>query len=271
MSDRSARPPKRPPELLVRATVGLGLMALALAAVVLGGWIFWLLVAAMAMVMIAEWADLVGTAARDKRGAMLALVVPLTVMSPAAWGPGWFALGIVGAAAVFVAAVFKPRALGLGMVYVGAPVLALLVIRENREFGLIYTLWSLALVWMCDIGAYFAGKFIGGPKLAPMISPNKTWAGLIGGIAAASAFGWVLHWQYGLAMRLTLATPILALLAQGGDLFESWLKRRAGTKDSGTLFPGHGGALDRLDGLVPVAPVAAFLVVIVPLLYVWRP
>ncbi|HWU72973.1 MAG TPA: phosphatidate cytidylyltransferase, partial [Sphingomonas sp.] len=84
MSDLSARPPKRPPELLVRAAVGLGLMALALAAVVLGGWIFWLLVAAMAMVMIAEWADLVGAAARDKRGAMLALVVPLTVMSPAA-------------------------------------------------------------------------------------------------------------------------------------------------------------------------------------------
>ena len=271
MTDRPARPPKRPPELLVRAAVGLGLMALALAAIVLGGWTFWLVVSAMAMVMIAEWADLIGSTARDKRGAMLALVVPLTVMSPATWGPGWFALGIVGATAVFVAAVFKPRALGFGMLYVGLPVLALLVIRENEEFGLIYTLWTLALVWMCDIGAYFAGRKIGGPKLAPAVSPNKTWAGLIGGVVLATVFAWVLHWQYGLALRLTLATPVLAVIAQGGDLFESWLKRRAGMKDSGTLFPGHGGVLDRLDGLVPVAPVAACLVVVVPLLYAWRP
>lgn len=271
MTDRPARPQKRPPELLVRAAVGACLMVFALAAIVLGGWIFWLVVSAMAMVMVAEWADLVGAPARDKRGAMLTLVVPLTVMSPATWGPGWFALGIVGAAAVFVGAVFKPRLLGLGMLYVGLPVLALLVIRENREFGLIYTLWTLALVWMCDIGAYFAGRLIGGAKLAPSISPNKTWAGLAGGVALAALFGAIMHWQYGLATRLTLATPFLALLAQGGDLFESWLKRRAGMKDSGTLFPGHGGVLDRLDGLVPVAPVAAFLVVIIPILYTWRP
>ena len=271
MTDRPARPQKRPPELLVRAAVGACLMVFALAAIVLGGWIFWLVVSAMAMVMVAEWADLVGAPARDKRGAMLTLVVPLTVMSPATWGPGWFALGIVGGAAVFAGAVFRPRLLGLGMLYVGLPVLALLVIRENREFGLIYTLWTLALVWMCDIGAYFAGRLIGGAKLAPSISPNKTWAGLAGGVALAALFGAIMHWQYGLATRLTLATPFLALLAQGGDLFESWLKRRAGMKDSGTLFPGHGGVLDRLDGLVPVAPVAAFLVVIVPILYTWRP
>jgi phosphatidate cytidylyltransferase len=271
VTDRPARPQKRPPELLIRAAVGVGLIVFALAAIILGHWIFWLVIAAMAMIMIAEWADLAGASARDKRGAMLTLVVPLTVMSPAAWGPGWFALGIVGAAAVFVAAVFRSRLLALGMVYVCLPVLALLVIRENREFGLIYTLWTLALVWMCDIGAYFAGRHIGGPKLAPAISPNKTWAGLIGGIALATAFGAFMHWQYGLALRLTLATPFLAAIAQGGDLFESWLKRRAGTKDSGTLFPGHGGVLDRLDGLVPVAPIAAFLVVILPLLYAWRP
>ncbi len=271
MIDSPARPPKRPPELLVRAAVGIALMAFALAAVVLGGWIFWLVVGAMAMVMIAEWADLVGASARDKRGAMLALVVPLAIMSPAAAGPGWFALGIVGATAVFVAAVMKPRLLALGLLYVGLPVLALLVIRAHGEFGLIYTLWTLALVWMCDIGAYFAGRKIGGPKLAPVVSPNKTWAGLAGGIVLASLFAAVMHWQYGLALRLTLATPLLAAIAQGGDLFESWLKRRAGTKDSGSLFPGHGGVLDRLDGLVPVAPAAAFLVVIVPLLYTWRP
>ena len=262
---------RKPPELLVRVAVGLALMALALAAVVLGGWIFWIVVAAMALIMIAEWVDLVGARALDKRAAMLTMVVPLTVMSPATWGPGWFALGIVGASAVFVAAIFKPRTLGAGMLYVGLPVLALLAIRARPEFGLLYTLWTLALVWTCDTGAYFAGRFIGGPKLAPVISPNKTWAGLIGGVALATMFAIILHWQWGLAWRLTLATPLLALLAQGGDLFESWLKRRAGMKDSGTLFPGHGGVLDRLDGLVPVAPVAAFLIIVVPLLYVWRP
>ena len=271
MSETPAPAPKRPPELLIRAAVGVGLMAMALAAIVLGHGIFWLVVAAMALIMIAEWADLVGSSARDKRAAMLTLVVPLSVMSPWAWGPGWFALGIVGGSALFVGALFRPKALALGMLYVGLPVLALLVIRERPDFGLVYTLWTLALVWACDIGAYFAGKFIGGPKLAPVISPNKTWAGLIGGLALATLFGWIMHWQYGLAMRLTLATPVLALLAQCGDLFESWLKRKAGMKDSGTLFPGHGGVLDRLDGLVPVAPLAAFLIVVVPWLYVWRP
>ena len=223
------------------------------------------------MIMIAEWADLAGAGAKDKRLAMLTLVVPLTVMSPWAWGPGWFALGIVLAATIFLAIVAKSRPLAGGMIYVGVPVLGLLVIREQPLYGAVYTLWTLALVWMCDIGAYFAGKYIGGPKLAPTISPNKTWAGLIGGVALASVFAAIMHWQFGLALRLTFATPLLAVLAQGGDLFESWLKRRAGRKDSGTLFPGHGGVLDRLDGLVPVAPVAAFLVVIVPLLYTWRP
>jgi phosphatidate cytidylyltransferase len=124
----------------------------------------------------------------------------------------------------------------------------------------------LSLVWATDIGAFFAGRSIGGPKLAPKLSPNKTWAGLIGGIVAASLLAIVLHVQYGLPWRMTLATPFLAVLAQGGDLYESWLKRRAGVKDSGNILPGHGGLLDRLDGVVPVAPVAALLVV-APYLY----
>jgi phosphatidate cytidylyltransferase len=86
-------------------------------------------------------------------------------------------------------------------------------------------------------------------------------------VVAASLFGAAMHWQYGLPWRLTLATPVLAVLAQAGDFYESWLKRRAGVKDSGNILPGHGGVLDRLDGLVPVAPVAAFLAVAVPRLY----
>ena len=105
-----------------------------------------------------------------------------------------------------------------------------------------------------------------GPKLEPTISPNKTWAGLIGGVVAAALVGLAMHVAYGLPLRLTLATPILAVLAQAGDLYESHLKRRAGVKDSGSIIPGHGGVLDRLDGLVPVAPVAALLVVLPALL-----
>ena len=263
----TAARPGKPPELLVRAAVGLALVAVALAALVLGGWGFWLLVVVMAMVMLAEWAGLVGARPQERRLALLALVVPLAIMAPGGAGPGFLALGLVGAAFFFIGAVTRKAALAAGALYVGIPVLSLLLIREQRDFGLIYALWTLALVWMCDIGAYFAGRMIGGPKLAPAISPNKTWAGLIGGVALASLFAAFMHWQLGLAMRLTLATPVLAVIAQGGDLFESWLKRRVGAKDSGTILPGHGGVLDRLDGLVPVAPVAAFLVVVVPRLY----
>jgi phosphatidate cytidylyltransferase len=151
--------------------------------------------------------------------------------------------------------------LAAGELYIGLPILALLLIRHQKE-GVVFTLWTLALVWTCDIGAFFAGRFIGGPKLAPGISPNKTWAGLIGGVALASIFGAAMHYYLGLPWRLTLATPVLAVLSQAGDLFESWLKRRAGVKDSGVILPGHGGILDRLDGLVPVAPLAALLVIL---------
>ena len=139
--------------------------------------------------------------------------------------------------------------------------LALVLINRQHE-GLAWTFWAMALVWGCDIGAFFAGRTFGGPKLAPRLSPNKTWSGLIGGVLLASVVGALMHWRFGLPLRMTLATPGLAVVAQGGDLFESWLKRRAGVKDSGTILPGHGGVLDRLDGLVPVAPLAALLVVL---------
>ncbi len=265
------RAARKPPELLVRAGVGFALAALGFAAVILGHWAFWLLISAMAVIMIAEWGDLFRADGRTKYAAALILFAPLSVMSPFAWGPGSFSLGILLAAAIFTGVALRPRVMAAGMLYVGLPVLSLLLIREQPQFGILYTVWAITLVSMCDIGAYFTGRLIGGPKLAPVISPNKTWAGLIGGIALASLFAAALNWQFGLAWRLTLATPVLGLLAAAGDLFESWLKRRAGMKDSGNVFPGHGGVLDRLDGLVPVAPVAAFLVVIVPQLYaLWR-
>jgi phosphatidate cytidylyltransferase len=122
-------------------------------------------------------------------------------------------------------------------------------------------LWIIGIVWATDTAAYFAGRPIGGPKLAPRISPNKTWAGLAGGVLASAAIGVVF------ALSTSILTPWLvvfisagmAVVEQAGDLFESWVKRRFGVKDSGTLIPGHGGVLDRVDGLLAVATSVAIL------------
>jgi phosphatidate cytidylyltransferase len=253
-------------ELTLRTLVGIALIAVAAATLLVGGIPFWVLTCIVSLLMMAEWSDLFAVSPARKRLAQFTLVVPLAIMCPWAAGPGFFALGLLIGAAFFIVIVTQRPPLALGMLYCGLPVLSLLLIRRQEE-GLVYAFWTMALVWVTDIGAYFAGRAIGGPKLAPAISPNKTWAGLIGGMVLAAVFGIVMHFAYGLALRLTLASPLLAVVAQAGDLYESWLKRRAGVKDSGNILPGHGGVLDRIDGLVPVAPVAAALVVVVPKLY----
>lgn len=238
------------------------MVALAVAALVAGGMVLWLLCAVAGLFMMAEWSDLHGIDGRQKRLAQYSLFVPLALMaSPLAAGPGFLTLGLLAGAAFFIVIVTGRKDLAIGTVYVGLPILALLLIRRQHE-GVVWTLWALSLVWATDIGAYFAGRAIGGLKLAPRLSPSKTWAGLIGGVFLASIVGAAFHGFYGLPLRMTLATPALAVLAQCGDLYESSLKRRAGVKDSGTLIPGHGGVLDRLDGVVPVAPVAALLAVL---------
>lgn len=142
-----------------------------------------------------------------------------------------------------------------GFIYALLPALALLWIRERSGIDLL--MWSFIVTWSTDIGAYFAGRQFGRRKLAPTISPGKTVEGLYGGVAAATLLGgaWVL--AMGLGKPLLALAPVFALTAQGGDLFESAMKRKAGVKDSGAWLPGHGGVLDRLDGLVPVAVLTA--------------
>jgi phosphatidate cytidylyltransferase len=144
-----------------------------------------------------------------------------------------------------------------GFFYALLPALSLLWIRERDEHGLYLLVWVFIVTWATDIGAYFAGRAFGRRKLAPSISPGKTVEGLYGGIAAAALLGgaWVIGMELG--MPLLILAPIFALAAQAGDLFESRMKRRAGVKDSGGWLPGHGGVLDRLDGLVPVAVLTA--------------
>ena len=152
------------------------------------------------------------------------------------WGAGWYALGFI---------------------YAVLPAISLLWIRERDAHGLELLLWALLVTWSTDIGAYFAGRRFGRRKLAPAISPGKTVEGLYGGVVAATLVGaaWVVANDLG--RPLLILAPIFALAAQGGDLFESGMKRRAGVKDSGAWLPGHGGVLDRLDGLVPVAVLTA--------------
>jgi phosphatidate cytidylyltransferase len=153
-----------------------------------------------------------------------------------AWGPRW----TVG-----------------GFVYALVPAVALLWLRERDQQGIDLLLWVFIVTWATDIGAYFVGRAFGKTKLAPSISPNKTMAGLYGGVAAATLLAGAWVYLRNLNPALYILAPIFAAAAQGGDLFESWLKRRAGVKDSGHWLPGHGGLLDRLDGLVPVAVLTA--------------
>jgi phosphatidate cytidylyltransferase len=144
-----------------------------------------------------------------------------------------------------------------GFAYALLSALALLWIRDRSDDGISLVLWVFVVVWSTDIGAYFAGTSIGGPKLAPAVSPNKTWAGFYGGVAAAALLGAAWAYFVGLKPIVLLLAPLLSVAAQGGDLFESWMKRKAGVKDSGSLIPGHGGIFDRLDGLLPVAILTA--------------
>lgn len=148
-----------------------------------------------------------------------------------------------------------------GIFYILLPCMALILLRE-MESGLGIIFWLLTTVWATDIAAYFAGRAIGGPKLAPRISPNKTWAGLIGGMLAASITGFIaaLLLSSPAPATLTLLGGILAVVAQAGDLLESGLKRHFGIKDSGTIIPGHGGLLDRVDGILTTAPAVGLIV-----------
>ena len=144
-----------------------------------------------------------------------------------------------------------------GFVYALVPALALLWIRDRAPHGLELLLWVFIVTWTTDIGAYFAGRAIGGPKLASRISPKKTIAGLVGGMISAALAGYAWVELTRLSATLFWLAPLFAFAAQAGDLFESWMKRMAGVKDSGNWLPGHGGALDRLDGLVVVATLTA--------------
>lgn len=270
-------------DLVTRFAAGVAMIAVACTAIYVGGWLFRALAAVATAVMIVEWGDMhrVRRAWSYFTAALLTVAVLAATqrfypvgqidtvggaeaVDAATFGDVWLCLAAVLGAAVVATLLTRRPTMGWACLYVGAPAVALIVLEWAR-FDLVF--WAMLVTWSTDIFAYFAGRGIGGPKLAPKISPNKTWAGLIGGVTGAAVVGAVAAWQFGLAQDLAvflwLGAP-LAVLAQLGDLYESREKRRQGVKDSGSLLPGHGGVLDRLDGLLPVA-LATLLVLIASL------
>jgi phosphatidate cytidylyltransferase len=150
----------------------------------------------------------------------------------------------------------------IGLVYIIVPIYILVWLRNYEPAGLQFVLWFFVVIWATDTGAYFSGKIIGGPKLAPRVSPNKTWAGFFGGIGFAVIMSLFLkvyaHPMIGLWVIIT-AGVLLSIIGQFGDLLESWCKRRFGVKESGSMIPGHGGILDRIDAILLSAPIAALM------------
>lgn len=213
----------RNPDLPVRFASAVVIVAISLTALWLGGWAWSGFVMLVAGGVLYEWRALV------------------RALNPAPLRETAWTLG--------------------GILYL-APAAAMLMLLREGERGFADVLTLIALVAAIDIGAYFTGRAVGGPKIAPAISPSKTWAGLMGAILGALA---VLV----LSAKLSQATPawwqvlglavLAAVVAQAGDFFESWMKRRAGVKDSGRLIPGHGGLFDRVDGLIAVSFLAALL------------
>ncbi|MGN6124445.1 MAG: phosphatidate cytidylyltransferase [Sphingomonas oligoaromativorans] len=246
-------------DLAVRSVTGVILILIAVACLIYGSDPFWILASAAGLIMVAEWAGLIRAERWQMWLAFLGLMLPLVLEQPHINVPTPASFYSLIAATVAVAAFTRNLRLAAGMIYAGLPVLCLFYIHDQYD-GIDLSFWTLAVVWATDIGAYFAGRSIGGPKLAPVWSPNKTWAGLIGGMVAATVVGLglvaVLHVQ----VRLAAFSGLLAIAAQMGDLYESMMKRRAGVKDSGRLLPGHGGVMDRLDGVVPVLCIVALIV-----------
>ncbi len=252
-------------ELGQRVVSALVLLPPVLAAVWFGGVWFLLLVAAAAA--LAGWE--LGGLLRLAPASRVVMAAFYGLMAPVIWHLGvlrdWQALVLLAAAPALVVGM-AARLLGAlrlawgaaGFAWIWLGLASALWLRAQEE-GLQLILWLLATVWVTDIAGYFVGRLVGGPKLAPRISPGKTWSGLIGAVLLAALAGWLAAAALFEAAgpRHAVAAAVLAVVAQAGDLLESAIKRHFAVKDAGRLIPGHGGLLDRIDGLLLAAPALA--------------
>jgi len=250
-----------PENLKWRIISGTVLAAIAFALAYAGPMAFAALILLVALLITWEWGRMVRGTATDLAFVIHAVAVVAAIILAAA---GYADLGVaalVTGAIILVPLVFGrgARLSALGVFYVGLPAVSLLWLRLDEPYGLAAVLLVFAIVWTSDIAAYAAGRLIGGPRLWPRISPNKTWAGLIGAVTASAIVAALLAPLLADAspLRLAITGFCLSLIAQMGDLGESALKRLFGIKDASHLIPGHGGFMDRMDSIVAVAVAAA--------------
>jgi phosphatidate cytidylyltransferase len=249
--------------LALRVLSAVVLAPLALFAAYLGGWPFALFWGAAALAVLWEWITLVvGPAYRLIFSSCGAAIV---IAGFVAWlGRPVAALLMVGLGA-FAAAVFAPPErrlwVSIGVGYGGAMLLAPMFLRADSIYGFVVIVLLFAIVWTTDIVGYFAGRAFGGPKLLPSVSPKKTWSGAIAGAAGAVIAALLVVGLVGSfnSLAIIIIALVLSVLAQFGDLFESWVKRQFGAKDSSHLIPGHGGVMDRLDGFWAAAFAACLI------------
>lgn len=243
----------------------------AIAVAYIGGWLFLGLCTLAAGVILWEWTSLVfrGT---DLRIFVPGLVALLAAMALAGEGRAGAAIATVAIGAVLAGGLVaawprrdpgsNPAIWGAGgVVYAGITLLAPALLRADPQLGFAALVFLFAIVWATDIFAYLVGRRVGGPLLWPGVSPKKTWAGAVGGLVGGVAAGTaVAYASIGMAPLLAGALAlVLSIVAQGGDLFESAVKRRSGAKDASGLIPGHGGVMDRLDGFLVAALVAVLI------------
>ena len=246
--------------LLLRVAAAAVLAPLAIAIAYAGGWLWTALVTLVAIGLYVEWLTIV--AARE--GRVVAAGIVATVAAGLCLIEGWidaaFIVLLIGVLAVAAIAQARRGWIAGGFLYAAAAQAASVLVRLDSKNGFVALIFVLLVVWVTDIGGYFAGRSIGGPKLWPRVSPKKTWAGAIGGFVASLvvACGFV-AFDLGKAASLLPLGAVLSIVSQLGDLFESAIKRRFGVKDSSHIIPGHGGLLDRLDGFVAAIVLAAIL------------
>jgi phosphatidate cytidylyltransferase len=256
--------PAKAGSLRLRVASAMVMLPLAILAVWLGSWWLAAFLAVICAAMCWEWAKICAPRYAEVSIAMLAAGVAGPLLLPPFGFPAvlWVvAAGLVVLLILAVAGRMENRAVCIaGLPYVVIGISSIGLIRGEPTAGLATVLWAAASVVATDVGAYFVGRNVGGPKLAPRLSPNKTWSGLIGGMLCAAIAGVVTALIVGAAWEpLAVCSAILAVIAQGGDLIESALKRHFNVKDASRLIPGHGGFLDRFDGYLTAMPAAALM------------